>query len=70
MRRPRLRQTEIDFLCLAVFGMRALPDDMAVRIVCAREGAEGIAAAFLRHPELRGVDAGEGSPESLEAVVA
>ena len=70
MRRRRIRQTEIDFLCLAVFGQRALPDDMAERIALAREGADAIADAFRRHPELRGVDAKEGSPAGLEAVVA
>jgi hypothetical protein len=70
MRRRRIRQTEVDFLCLAVFGQRALPDDMAERIALAREGASAIAEAFQRHPELRGVDADEGSSARLEAVVA
>ena len=30
--RRRIRQIDVDFLCLAVFGQRALPDDMACRI--------------------------------------
>lgn len=37
--RPRgvIRQVDIDFLCLATFGQRALPTDMAVRIALRRE---------------------------------
>jgi|SRR5665213_4374526 len=49
--RRRITQTDIDFLCLGVFGARALPDDMAERIAARRELAEGITAAFARHPE-------------------
>src|SRR5665213_4412510 len=49
--RRRITQTDIDFLCLGVFGARSLPDDMAERIAARRELAEGITAAFARHPE-------------------
>lgn len=63
MRRPRIRQLEIDFLCLSVFGMRALPDDMAERIERRREGARAIAAAFDRNADL-----GPAEPEVVEAV--
>jgi hypothetical protein len=45
-----IRQLEIDFLCLAVFGQRALPDDMAARIAIARGGADAIADALRRNP--------------------
>ena len=62
MRRP-IRQSEIDFLCLAVFGARALPDDMAERIALAREGALAITDAFNRHPDL-----GPAEAEVVEAV--
>jgi hypothetical protein len=41
--RARIRQVDVDFLCLAVFGQRALPDDMAERIALRREFARGLA---------------------------
>ena len=31
-KRSRIRQIDIDFVCLAIFGSRCLPDDMATRI--------------------------------------
>src|SRR5438093_5778321 len=48
-RRPRhISQTQIDFLCLSVFGLRALPDAMAERIALRRELARGVAEAAER----------------------
>lgn len=38
----RIRQVDVDFLCLAIFGQRALPDDMAVRIALRRDLAHAI----------------------------
>ena len=43
LRRPRharhagIRQVDIDFLCLSMFGQRSLPDEMAVRIALRRD---------------------------------
>ena len=65
-RRRRITQTDIDFLCLAVFGQRALPDDMAVRIALRRELALGLADALNRNP-----DPGQAlRPGAVEALIA
>ena len=67
MRRRRhrhpIRQLDIDFLCLAVFGQRALPDDMAERIAGRRE----LALAIARGQQPL---AGSLQSETLEAVTA
>lgn len=67
--RARIRQVDVDFLCLSVFGQRALPDDMAERIAERRDQYRGLAVAFERWPDDR--IAGRGleipAPE-LEAV--
>lgn len=63
--RPRIRQRDVDFLCLAVFGERALPDDMACRIREFREFTmHGLEVAFERSIP----DPGPAEPETVEAV--
>jgi hypothetical protein len=62
--RARIRQVDVDFLCLAVFGLRYLPTPMAERIAARRELARGLADAFDRHPDLLGPS----SPPPLETI--
>lgn len=50
--RPAIRQVDIDFLCLATFGQRALPTDMAVRIAIRRDLYHA-AAGYERYKERR-----------------
>ncbi len=66
--RRRIKQVDVDFLCLAVFGARSLPDDMAERIERRRLFADGLAGAFERRPDLLRASAGEGSTPTVEAV--
>lgn len=68
--RARIRQSEIDFLCLAVFGQRSLPDSMAARIALRREGAHAIAGAFERHSKILNPksSARSSEPEEVEAL--
>lgn len=39
---PTIRQIDVDFLCLSIFGQRALPDEMAERIAVRRDLAHAI----------------------------
>lgn len=41
-RARRIRQVDVDFLCLATFGWKHLPDAMAERIARRREFARGL----------------------------
>lgn len=66
-RRP-LRQVDVDFLCLAVFGQRSLPDEMAARIALRREFSTGLAQALQRRPYE--TDPRPAEPQALEALVA
>ena len=50
--RAKIKRSEIDFLLLAVFGARYLPDDVAARIAHRRDFAYSLADAFDRHPDL------------------
>lgn len=56
-RKLRIRQIDIDFLCLSVFGQRALPDDMAERIATRREFYDAIKDPLGRVADLGPPDA-------------
>lgn len=65
--RRRIRQVDVDFLCLSIFGCRYLPRDMAERIALRRDLYHA-AAGHDRQPRLLGFAAAAGPAETLEAL--